>query len=545
MRVTGIQLKNFKRFTDLTIKNIPETAKLVLVVGPNGSGKSSLFDALFHWYRIKADLGFNTDHLYLRKDADQPFEWNESVIVTVAGGKKPVRGSLYVRSAYRNDPDFQVTGIARSEPPTESVRFNRFIDNDATVSHNYQRLVHDTMSAVYDDTKDSMTVAALREELIGEVRASMKAVFLDLTLSNIADPLGSGAFYFSKGTAKSYHYKNLSGGEKAAFDLLLDLHIKKKYFQDAIYCIDEMETHLHTRVQGRLLQEMTKILPGESQLWVTTHSLGMMRAAQEMSVAHPGSVCLIDFDGIDPDEPRELQPSSIGRVSWEKMLSVALDDLSPRVFPSVLILCEGSSLGKRRKNFDAEIYNRILGQNISHVLFISGGSSNQLSKNGIGLTETLSALVPSTTVLTLRDRDDLSDQEVKKIEVGGNLVLKRRNLESYLFADDIIESLAAMAGHPQLAKQALEIKSIAIARSVGRSNPADDLKSAAGEIYVGLKTLLSLTRCGNDTDSFMEDTLAPLVTPSMQTFTELYADIVDRLPKYNLGNARVDHLAYP
>ena len=33
------------------------------------------------------------------------------------------------------------------------------------------------------------------------------------------------------------HYKNLSGGEKAAFDLLLDLHVKKKYFPDSLYCI--------------------------------------------------------------------------------------------------------------------------------------------------------------------------------------------------------------------------------------------------------------------------------------------------------------------
>jgi len=45
MRIKKIQLKNFKRFTDLTIENIPEEAKLVLLIGSNGSGKSSIFDA--------------------------------------------------------------------------------------------------------------------------------------------------------------------------------------------------------------------------------------------------------------------------------------------------------------------------------------------------------------------------------------------------------------------------------------------------------------------------------------------------------------------
>lgn len=48
MRIKKIELKHFKRFTDLTISDIPETSKLVLIIGSNGSGKSSLFDA-FDW----------------------------------------------------------------------------------------------------------------------------------------------------------------------------------------------------------------------------------------------------------------------------------------------------------------------------------------------------------------------------------------------------------------------------------------------------------------------------------------------------------------
>jgi hypothetical protein len=211
------------------------------------------------------------------------------------------------------------------------------------------------MAGVYSQENDSKTVLALSEELIGHLRTSMKNVFGDLVLTNISDTLGAGAFFFEKGTSKSYHYKNLSGGEKAAFDLLLDLHTKKRFFSDAIYCIDEMETHLHTRVQGTLLKELFAILPDDAQLWITTHSLGVLRAAQELATEATGSVCVIDFDGVDPDEPREISPSSLGRVSWEKMLSIALDDLSQRIAPNILVVCEGSA-GTRRKDFDAEIY---------------------------------------------------------------------------------------------------------------------------------------------------------------------------------------------
>ena len=45
MHITKVELKNFKRFTDLTIDSIPADAKLVLLIGSNGSGKSSVFDA--------------------------------------------------------------------------------------------------------------------------------------------------------------------------------------------------------------------------------------------------------------------------------------------------------------------------------------------------------------------------------------------------------------------------------------------------------------------------------------------------------------------
>lgn len=531
MRITSIHLKNFKRFTDLVIRDVPDTAKLVVVVGPNGCGKSSLFDALLQWYRSKAGFGINTDMLYYRKNPEEPFDWNQSVEVTLAGGVPPHKGCLYVRSAYRNDPDFSIGGINRPSAPSETVRLGRIIENDQTVSENYQRLVYDTMAGVYDVGNDAKSVADLREELIGQVRSSMKAVFGDLILNNISDPLGSGAFYFNKGVAHSYHYKNLSGGEKAAFDLLLDLHVKKKFFGDAIYCIDEMETHLHTRVQGTLLKEMVKILPEGSQLWITTHSLGVLRAAQEMGVEKPGHVAVIDFDAVDPDVPREIVPSNLGRVSWEKLLSIALDDLSQRVAPRIVVVCEGSSIGTRRKDFDAEIYNRILGSQSPDVVFVSGGSSNQVGASGISIRKTLTDIVPTARVLALCDRDDKSAAEVAQFEQAGDLVLAQRNLESYLLADDVIEALVTREGKDHLRADALKVKADAIANSVSRGNPSDDLKSAAGEIYTGLKRVLGLQRCGNSTDTFLRDTLAPLVTAPMSTYQALKADVTARLPQ--------------
>ena len=43
VKIKEVKLKRFKRFTDLKLTGIPETAKLIVLVGPNGSGKTSFF----------------------------------------------------------------------------------------------------------------------------------------------------------------------------------------------------------------------------------------------------------------------------------------------------------------------------------------------------------------------------------------------------------------------------------------------------------------------------------------------------------------------
>ena len=529
MKIKKIRLRNFKRFTDLSIQDIPDTARLVLVVGPNGCGKSSLFDALIHWYRSKVGFGINDDVSYFRKNIDLPFQWHESVEIVLSDESVPTKGCLYVRSAYRNDPDFSVGGINRMTSPIDNLRLLRAIDNDQAVSENYQRLVYDTMAGVYSEENNGKTVPELREDLIGQVKASMQAVFGDLVLNNISDPLSSGAFYFKKGEVQSYHYKNLSGGEKAAFDLLLDLHMKKKFFKDAIYCIDEIETHLHTKVQGALLREMIKIIPPNSQLWVTTHSLGVLRAAQEISNNEKGSVAIVDFDDVNQDESRVIVPSTLGRISWEKLLSIAIDDLSQRISPKIIYICEGSSIGGRRKDFDAEIFNRIFEGSTTDILFVSGGSESQLKASGFSIEQVLKNIYPLSRVVLICDRDDKTSSEVEAFERNGGFVLSERNLESYLLADDVLEELLKKNNQIEFLKQVKEIKTSAINSSVLRGNQPDDFKSAAGEIYNDLKKLLNLQQCGSNADAFMKDILVPLIKDHMQTYHKLKADILDKV----------------
>ena len=207
-------------------------------------------------------------------------------------------------------------------------------------------------------------------------------------------------------------------------------------------------------------------------------------------------------------------------------MSITLDDLSNRVAPEFIVVCEGSSVGNRRKDFDADVYERILRTREPEVVFVAGGNSTQVLETGCSLRGLLDRVLPETKVIALVDRDDKSDDEVAQFE---GITLTMRNIESYLLADDVIEALVQKVEKPKLLDEALQIKQRALRQSFERGRPRDDLKSAAGEIYNGLRQLLELEHPGGNKDAFMKDTLSPLIVPGMQTYQMLKADIVDRI----------------
>lgn len=281
MRVTGLTLINFRRFTNLEISQIPSDTRLVVLAGPNGVGKSSVFDGL----RASQNpfIGNVGDPAYFNKSVAAVITAPQHVAnVTFDRQVLDVddsRRSVYLRTAYRHEAEFALTSISSPSRVLDMPRPNRMIEPEAAVSQNYQQLIGQTMNGLFSRTHDDITVAALRELLIGEIRDSMRNVFDDLLLEGINDPFTNGTFFFQKGSSHGWPYKNLSGGERAAFDILLDLTIKRPVYNDTVYCIDEPETHLNTRVQGKLLLEMLRIIPPNCQLWIASHSIGMMREA--------------------------------------------------------------------------------------------------------------------------------------------------------------------------------------------------------------------------------------------------------------------------
>jgi predicted ATPase len=536
MRIQEVGIVGFKRFTNLRICDLPASAKLVVMLGPNGCGKSSVFDAFRVWQLQQAQEGWNYDEIYYVKKGDAKVRDPELHAgirfhgVARMAYQPIAKKMFYIRSAYRHEPDFTINRLERSGAILESPKVARLIDHDPSVSQNYQRLVSQTVRGIYSGEHDQKSVRDLREHVIGRIRQSMREVFEDLMLSGTGDPMQGGAFFYEKGASKDFHYKNLSAGERAAFDILSDLLIKREAYTDSVFCIDEPEMHMHTKLQGALLKQLIGLVPENSQIWIATHSIGMIRAAKELYEKAPSEVAFLDFSGHDFDSSVVLTPKEVNRDFWAKMFSVALDDLANLIAPKQVVLCEGKAgTGERkaRADFDAYCYRTIFASELPDTDFVSVGNSSDVESDRLQIGKAIQTLVSGTKVIRLIDRDDRSAKEVGDAVNNGLRVLTRRNLEAYLLDDKILASLCLIHSQSEKAAEILARKATCLAESVGRGNAPDDLKSAAGCIYNAVMDVLGLRGkgCGNNSDAFLRDTLAPLIKPGTATYHQLKSDI--------------------
>ena len=134
-------------------------------------------------------------------------------------------------------------------------------------------------------------------------------------------------------------------------------------------------------------------------------------------------------------------------------------------------------------------------------------------------------MLKNARVIKIVDRDDRSSQEIRDLEGKGIKVLNERNIESYVLDDEVIKKLCVSVGKSEEYAECIRAKQEALAASTSRGNAADDYKSARGDIYNALKRRLGLTKCGNNADTFIRDTLSPLITADMNVYKKLEVEV--------------------
>ncbi len=444
MKIKSVQLKNFKRFTDLSIENIPEQAKLVLLIGANGSGKSSLFDgfrlALIHpighgyenYGLSMPKLEIETKNFYRKSISEVPItniQLHSGEILGSNGINNTIPIANYWLRKFVGRSSIRVV----SRIPVTSIDLDT-IENDADTPvssiDNDNRFINDLMGYIHQINQ------SLRGPLFERVQIDSQKIFKDLieplnqSLSNILGkdstlslalvdikdiPSEPAELIFQKGNSR-INYDLLSHGEKQVVVLLLNFIVRKKQYEDAIIYIDEMDCHLNTALQETLLKEIVeKWIPDSSQLWTASHALGFIDYARKTNDA-----VILDFDSLNFDIPQIITPQS-KEVLDVYDIAIPKSILSQLFSDKKIIFCE---------NKNDEYYN-LMG--IGKTLFVGVKDSRDVFLNAKN----------DKTKFTLRDRDFISDEEIIRIQekFPNHRILKYYDFENYLYHPDNIDEI--------------------------------------------------------------------------------------------------------
>jgi len=529
MHLSRFHARNFRRFSDLTIEDIPETARFVVLAGPNGTGKSSLFDAFMSWEDGKGSIRTFFDKAYhLRVDDPEAKNWlfwkkNLDASFHEPLGERPTKTSwiFYSRTAHRYAGRFEVHSIDRTSTRSGYNGPQSMLDQQSSVEGNFQKIMSRAFSKAFSESSREMKISDWRSEVLGTLQQSVKAMFPELELIDEQDPLETGTFLFRRNGGTAFPYMNLSGGERSAFDLVLDLVAHSAELEDKIILIDEPEVHTNPRIHGELFRQIDRIVPRNSQIWLSTHAVGILRAARDRNREQKASVAFLDFEK-DFDLPTILRPTVADRGFWQRSFDVAFSEMASLIAPEKIVLCEG----KRPQNgnavgFDAQVLNLIFSGGRPEVRFISIGSSNDVRTADRSTAAGLIQVALGSELVRLIDRDDHSDEDIIALRNQGIRVLPRRQIESYLFDAEILNAYANSIGRASEAPEILALLNAAISASIGRQNPPDDMKSAIDEFYAALKRDFSITQAGGNASSFARDKLSPLLIPTTSTYQEL------------------------
>ncbi|MCU0329302.1 MAG: AAA family ATPase [Chitinophagales bacterium] len=435
MKIQKIQLKNFKRFTDLTIDGISTTTKLVLLIGANGSGKSSVFDA-FDTIKLHINRNYifdrNNYKTYYTKNQDYGFDiiisTNLGIISkndyyggVINGDKLSTR--FFGRSSIRIVPKI-LNQANISQIQTDSDNPKTYIENDTRFINDVFAYIAEIDKALREPVFRGQSADTLKifQDFIAPLNSSLLNIFGgdETTTIQIAEYQNATSsepakLIFRKGESK-INYDLLSHGEKQVVILLLNFIVRKKYYEDAIIFIDEMDCHLNTALQFNLLKEIVEVwIPDSSQLWTASHALGFIEYAHKSENA-----VIIDFDSLNFDLPQTLLPQPKEFLDVYD-IAIPKNMLSQFFEGKRIVFCE---------NKNDEWFN-LLG--IKNTIFVGGKDSRDVFLH----------VRKDLTNHGLRDRDFLTDNEIIELkkEYPNYHILKYYDFENYLYHPDNIQEV--------------------------------------------------------------------------------------------------------
>ena len=437
MRITKLELQNFKRFTELTIDNIPVTSKLVLLIGTNGSGKSSVFDA-FDFVAKDIVTQLHPDSFELRiKPYYGKNEAYPGILISFSDGQQ----FGFVDGAWKADPriakkkfigrsSIRIVPRISQKGSSDAVANNSdgpalFINADERFDNDLAQYIQQIDNALREPVFSGRSADTLQifQDFIQPLNQSLLNILGgdELTTIQIAEfknasSQESAKLIFRKGDSK-INYDLLSHGEKQVVILLLNFIVRKEQYKDAIIYIDEMDCHLNTTLQSKLLSEIVNVwIPDDAQLWTASHALGFIDFAR-----HADNASIIDLDSLNFDLPQLLLPEP--KESLEVYdIAVPKETLQHILHGYKLVVVENQN----DKHYNLAMSNK-------GYFFLPAKDSR----------EVFLTIKADPTKLGIRDRDYFRDDEIIAIrkKIPNLRILHYYAFENYIYHPDNIAEL--------------------------------------------------------------------------------------------------------
>jgi predicted ATPase len=535
MKIKKLELKNgYKRFYHLTIDLGDKPARIVALVGPNGCGKSSVLDGMLFHNNVHWSIGKHgrRDGAYHSMHGLANYNWQsiaidfESENFSQMRARREAAGKpntvFSFRSCYRYNSKVKINEVRATAAIAEnSYGATTSVDLDEKMEENYRRL-YAKYNRYLEESDSKPSEAKLK--IIGDLNTSLGAC-LDLTVYSLGNiEAGKGTLYFRKSDHPTeFEFNVLSAGEKEVVDILLDLYLRRDDYDDTVFLIDEPELHINTAIQRKLLVEMNRLIGPKCQLWVTTHSIGFLRALQE-DLRDQCQVIYFKEGTRFAAEPVTFRPIAPSLKVWREMFATALDDLAGLISPRCIIYCEGRAepgKGARERGLDADVLNTIFAQAYPDTQFVSSGGNTELDQRMAITISIISKVLPTLQIYLLKDRDFASGRKMSEADRQRYLsnhepnhrVLKRLEIENYLFDREVLEAYCVAEG--------LTFDAATSAALMGDINN-DDVKGLTGKIKNICGIITSV-----DAERFKRN-LAAVIRPEMAVYQELEDCIFNR-----------------
>jgi hypothetical protein len=525
MRITKLSIKNFKSLIDFSIENLPD---MVVLAGPNGVGKSSVLQAIVHLketvgpyggYRIPNIVSSNAEFAEVSaifKLTDREFDYltkvvnipnpprdaqcdirinkqGEIVQRNVSAGLSQIL-QLYDRENYPQigvidyiDPhrlfrpkditSLQVSGLSLSGEKQRRIALgeNKFDQLKEFLAQIKLRDLQELQDFVRSHPSGPISSIPDSLEPVKRLFTSLLAPkeFYDVDLSR------SPVKYVVKTPGGAVDIDNLSSGEKEILFVFTEL--MKLKLNDSIILFDEPDLHLHEEIQRRIPNALKQLGDG-NQLWITTHSLGIMSQANYDE--------LIRVENYSGNNQAVRVFDDAGKMASFRDVA---GEIGIVTFGERIVFLEGTT------STDKFILESFFPHLKGRLAFVSAGPVADVTRVSQKILDLLKAKAGLNFYYAISDRDFMTDQVRSQIIESGQgrlFVWSRYHIENYLLDDDIIFSVTNKvlgASNPLSSPQDVQSAFIEILREnrnlIVAKMVADVLNSATRSAYVEINPL--------------------------------------------------------